>query len=370
MKTKKSIISKFLEVFRINRGVLLIYKYFLKILLSDFIFTKYTSPTKLFNLLLILLQHFLIRGQKVVGYTIKITVDPTSYCNLRCPLCPTGNNDTLRSKGFMSFELFKKIIDEVGRYVFVVDFWNWGEPLLNKDIFRMIRYANEKRIKTRVSTNMTVMNEEIAQRLIESGLDVLFASIDGVNRETYSKYRVGADFEKVMANLRTVVEVKKKLSAKNPQIIWQFIIMRHNEHEVETVLKIARELGVKVKLAPTRPLMGYEISMSEIDVVKNFANWFPSHKYSRFVNGKNLLKPKNCPFLWTQGVINWNGSVSPCCSVYPENSDFGNILSEGSFMAVWNGKNFRYARAIVKNKTPDPRIICSECVKKGYFISP
>ncbi len=351
--------------FKVTKGKIYIYKSFFDLVSEEILFTKYTSLKKIFNLALILLQNFLFRGTRVFGYPIRLTIEPTTYCNLKCPLCPTGRGDSSRSKGVLKFEDFKKIIDEVGDYVFSISFFNWGEPFINKEIFDMIRYANGKRIQTKVSTNLTIFNEEIARKIVESGLDILIASIDGASADTYSKYRVGADFEKVINNLKTLIEVKKKLNRRNPKIIWQFVIMKHNEHEIDKVVKMARDMGVKLKLTPTRVDMGKELT----DEIKKYEDWFPSEEYSRYIDGKKVVKLKRCLFLWTQCVINWDGNLLGCCAMYPEEHDFGNIFKEGGLLKSWNNEKFRFARFIIKHKIFDENIICSSCLKNG-FVEP
>ncbi|MCX7734596.1 MAG: radical SAM protein [bacterium] len=347
----------------------IIYKRYIKRIVSDFIFTRYTSFRKILNLFLVLINHYIIRGKKVYAYPIKITVDPTSYCNLRCPLCPTGRGDISRTKGFMSFDTFKKIIDELKDFIFVVDLFNWGEPFLNKQIFDFISYAHSKRIKTRVSTNLNFFKDDFALKLIESGLDELVVSIDGASEETYSRYRIGGNFAKVMNNLERIVETKRKMKSKKPKILWQFIIMKHNESEIEKAVGISKRLGIEISFIPTRADMGEEVRLSDEEKIQRYKDWFPSQRFSRYNDREKKIKPKTCLFLWTQGTINWDGSVSGCCAIYPQSADFGNIISDGGFMRVWNNQKFQYARYIVKNRIPDESVICSGCIKNG-FIEP
>lgn len=356
------------EIINLLKSYFILKKNFYSMVISDFIFTPYTSAKKIANLFLILLQHYLIKGERVIGYPIKIVVDPTNYCNLRCPLCPTGRGDPSRPKGFMKFETFRKIVDELYEYLFVIDFYNWGEPLLSKDVFRMINYAHSKKVKTRMSSNITLLSEEKAKEMVESGLDVLIASIDGASEDTYKIYRVGGDFKKVMKNLETLVKVKDELRAKNPQIIWQFVVMKHNEHEIEKAKEFAKKLGVKLKLTPTRVDMGLELTQDMDYSIKPSAKWF-SKKIIRYFNGSKIIKPKNCLFLWTQVVINPDGSVSPCCGSYNKKDDMGNILSDGGVLKTWNNEKFRYARRVVRNKIQNANIICVNCLKNGFLES-
>jgi MoaA/NifB/PqqE/SkfB family radical SAM enzyme len=126
----------------------------------------------------------------------------------------------------MSFDNFRRIIDELGAYLYRVDLHNWGEPLLNDEIYRMISYARARNIEVRVSSNLNVIDQVKAEKLVKSGLDVLIVSLDGASQETYMQYRVGGRFDKVLNSIKMVTEIKKELSASKPFIIWQFLVMR------------------------------------------------------------------------------------------------------------------------------------------------
>jgi len=332
------------------------------ITISKLFFSKYVTPKKILNAVAVYLQ-YLLKTERIIGYPIKIYVDPTSVCNLKCPLCPTGKGDKSRSKGFMKFEAFKKIIDEVKDYVIQVDLYNWGEPLLNKEIFKMVEYAHKLGIRTRISTNLTILSESAAENMINSGLDELIVSIDGASEETYQKYRVGGSFEKVIENLKLILRKKEEMKKKNPEVVWQFLIMRHNEHEIEKAKQMAKELKVRIRLLPARADMGEEIFLSDEEKKIKYSNWL-SDKFSKY---RRKFFKKSCAFLYTQLIVNWNGSVSSCCGVYPEKYDFGNVFLEGGAIKVWNNQMFRRARSIVRRREIVPDIICSNCIKNGFL---
>jgi hypothetical protein len=156
-------------------------------------FWKAGIPRILFRIFNFCINNYQMSTKKsrILGYPTHMTVDVTNICNLRCPLCPTGVGAPGREKGSMSFSLFKKIIDETGKYLISIDLFNWGEPLLNKETYKMIAYANKKHIVTSVSTNFNFLSEKLAEQLILSGLDILILSIDGASQESYEQYRVG-----------------------------------------------------------------------------------------------------------------------------------------------------------------------------------
>ncbi len=200
---------------------------------------------KLANFLLVELQAENM-GTRVTGKPYWLTIDPTNFCQLRCPFCPTGGERHIRSKAVLKLEDFKRLMDELGPTLLHVDFMNWGEPLLNRYIFEMVSYAKKFDIDTKMDTNLNEFSEEMAEKMVRSGLDCVSLSIDGLTQETYSKYRVRGDFDKVMRNLETLIRKKKELGSSRPYVIWQFLVFKHNEHEVERVRQLGKEMGVDV----------------------------------------------------------------------------------------------------------------------------
>ena len=202
----------------------------IKKLLTSFIFNKHVTLKKLINLGLIFIQHQFIKNSKVKGYPVRLVIEPTNICNLSCPLCPAGLDNKAHERGMMKLEEFKKIIDEVGDYLYEIDLYNFGESLLNPEVYDMIKYASDHNIKTNLSTNLNVVNVE---KLVNSGLSKLIVSADGASHQTYKQYRVYGNYNRVMKNMEAVIAKKEELRKKYPKIVWQFIVMKHNEHEIQ-----------------------------------------------------------------------------------------------------------------------------------------
>lgn len=306
------------------------------------------------------------RSEYVSGFPYWLTVDPANFCTLRCPFCPTGQARGSRAKGILSFENFKGIMDGFGPYLIHIDFCNWGEPLLNKEIYEMIKHAKEYNVDTKVDSNFNHFSEKDAEDMILSGLDKLIISVDGATQETYSKYRVGGDFNKVTNNSRLLLRKRKELNKTNPYITWQFLVFRHNEHEVERVKRIGKDMGVD-NVAITKAFIGNK-------------DWIPlNDEYSHYKKEEireeftpKYFKPpqgKMCNWPWEAIVINPNGSVSPCCSVEDEKDDFGNIL-ESSFKEIWNNGRYRQARRFIKDRVnpgKEDNNICIGCRHLGLI---
>ncbi len=299
---------------------------------------------------------------KVSGYPSIMMVEPTNLCQLSCPLCPTGNGTLKVPRGSMKIAEFKRIIDECGPYLLNLTLWNWGEPFLNNDVYDMIEYAKSKRIFVRVSTNGHLLKDaKNIERVVRSGMDELIFSLDGASKETFMKYRKSGDFDVVMDNLKKLVETKKRLRSRTPFVEIQFIVMRHNEHEVPKIRQLAKDIGVDALKLKT-----VNLEMEVKGQREKNKKYLPrDENYSRYT--KNLEKkdatPLGCTRLWLSSVVNWDGSVSPCCYDPNRMLDLGNVFKSGSFRSVWNSEKYKAMRkAVIENKSAI--IMCRECSGK------
>lgn len=331
-------------------------------------FVRYVmiSRKRFFNFLL---NNFSRRFKltKIFSYPVTLMIEPTNICNLKCPLCPTGAGLIKRNRGFLKFEDFKKVIDEVGDYIIHLRLWNWGEPLLNKEVFKMISYAKRKKIFVNLSTNSNFLDEEVAKKLIHSGLDEVIISMDGASEETYKTYRKGGDFKKLLKSIHFLVEEKKRLKRNFPYIKLQFIIMKHNEHEISKIKELSQKIGVDELVFKTVGIMDY---FSKEDIKK----YLPANKkYSRYNLEENKVVSKVgvrnwCDFLWSEMVINWDGTIVPCCFDMNNSFVFGNAFSDNT-KKIWNNQKYiNFRKTILTNKKNLP--LCKNCpgTNKDTFV--
>lgn len=267
----------------------------------------------------------------------------------------------------MSLAGYKKIIDELGDCLLNLTLWNYGEPMLHKDIYEMIEYAKRKKIFVRLSTNGHFFNDrEKVRELVLSGLDDLIIALDGASQETLSKYRVGADFKTIIDGIKSVVQEKKKLNLRLPFVELQFVLMKHNEHEVDKIKRIAEEIGVD-KLTLKTATLEIETSKEELKKMEQFLP--TKDKYRRYLKGAGKLKIKKpvenkCIRLWLSSVINWNGDVVPCCYDPEGLFNFGNI-DKIPFKKIWaDDKYAKFRETILKNKKGIK--MCANC--PGTFL--
>jgi len=256
----------------------------------------------------------------------------------------------------MSFEGFKKIIDEIGTYLFSVGVFHMGEPFLNKDTFKIIKYAESKNIKTHLNSNMTLINEKNVDELINSGLRYVTMSIDGASQETYSKYRKGGDFNRLIKNIKLIIQKKKEYKTHFPFLDWKFIVFKHNEHEINKAEKMAKDIGIDFfTLSPSRV---YTPISHKLD--KEALSMAPS-KINQIHDNDNSNK-NACYWLYRWLIVNVDGGVSCCCGANKKKDDFGNVFKE-NVKNIWNNRYFISARRIL-NKSKDAQtnsIICKEC---------
>ena len=300
----------------------------------------------------------------------KLAIDPTNHCDLKCPLCPTGLGDKTVDRGLMKLEQFKPVIDRLGKWLQSVDMYSWGEPLLNKSFVDMIRYsATENKIRTITSLHLNNMTDEQVEGFVNSGLDKLIVSVDGATQEIYEKYRVGGNIDKVFDNMRRLVAARKKYNSKLC-VVWNFLVMKQNEHEMDMARKIAKEIGVEITFSIMRTNLKDDILQNVKNNIEKDAQWIPENPdYNPYdLDQKKRKNPiKFCKRPWMETFVNWNGDVFPCgCVVTESKYSMGNVF-EKDFKDIWNGDKYIAARKELLDQPNDLETICHICKHNGYY---
>ncbi len=272
---------------------------------------------------------------------VRLWIEPTSVCNLRCVMCP--NKDLPKEqKGFMDFGLFTKIIDEVKDFAFDVHLLHRGESLLHPRFFDMVRYAHEAGLVTRFHTNGTLLDEDKSRRLIEAGLDQFAFSFDGMDKTTYESIRVNADFEKTVHNIVRFLEIKKKMGRKKPVTVIELI---HFPDVFKKYDKAARKAFLdRFKGLPLDRVH-----------VKELHNWAgdagqppPKTSYSP------------CTFLWHALIVFWDGSVLPCTQDFFGYYTLGNV-KDSTIREIWNNDKMVRLREKILARNVSDLETCSKC---------
>jgi radical SAM protein with 4Fe4S-binding SPASM domain len=318
------------------------------------------TPARVWNAVKVVSSYYISKWTKNPvqwGYPISISFEPTTSCNLRCPECPSGLRAFTRPTGMLQKDFFKETIDQLHRQLLYLVFYFQGEPYLNPAFLEMVKYASSKGIYTATSTNAHFLNEVNAKRTIESGLDRLIISIDGTTQEVYQQYRVGGNLNKVLEGAKNIVKWKKELKSKTPFVFFQFLVVKPNEHQVNEIKHLAKEIGVDDVWLKTAQVYDYENDPNQlIPTIEKYS------RYKRNADGgvefKNRLQ-NHCWRLWHATVISWDGLVVPCCFDKDAVHKLGDLKGK-PFKQVWHNKEYKSFRKEILESRKNIEI-CANC---------
>lgn len=319
---------------------------------------KRITPSRFMNLLSLQVSYLLAKMKvfKVWGMPFAASIEPTTACNLGCPECPSGLKQFTRPTGRLDIQEHQKMLKSIGSQVFYINYYFQGEPFIHPKFLELIKTANEHNIYTATSTNAHFITEKNAEEIVKSGLDRLIISIDGLTQATYEQYRVHGKLEKVISGTKHIVAAKKRLNSKTPHLIFQFLVVKPNEHEVPAVFDLAKELHVDEVRLKTAQLYDYEDGNPLLP---------ENEKYARYKLGKDgKYHPKykllnQCWRMWSSTVLTWDGKVVPCCFDKDAKHVLGDV-TQTAFKTVWKStaySNFR--RAVFTNRQSID--ICKNC---------
>jgi radical SAM protein with 4Fe4S-binding SPASM domain len=321
-----------------------------------------TTPVRIGNILQVWFSYHIakITGRAIHwGMPISMSVEPTTSCNLRCPECPSGLRSFTRPIGMLQPAFFQTMIDQVASRLSYLVFYFQGEPYLNKNFLSMVSYASKKGIYTATSTNAHYLDEETAKKTIESGLDRLIISIDGTTQEVYEQYRVGGKLEKVIDGTKNIIRWKKELKSASPHIIFQFLVVKPNEHQIDEVLLLAEEMGVDEVALKTAQIYDFENGSDLIPTQDKYS------RYRKLANGKWQIKAaidNQCWRMWQGCVATWDGSIVPCCFDKDAAHSLGKVSPENSFTKIWKNESYRsFRQSILTNRTQVE--MCKNCTE-------
>ena len=313
---------------------------------------------KLVNIILVYIGYWLsvlFKRVFVLGYPYAVSIETSSVCNLCCPECYTGEGTLNRKAGLMPYDDFTQIIGQIKKHTIYLNLSLQGEPFLNPDLSEMIHYANQQKLFTSLSTNGHFLDAITSEKIIQSGLRKLIISVDGTNQEVYEKYRKGGNLTKVLDGIKILSEIKRRKQINYPEIVIQFIVFKHNEHQINEIKLLGKELGAdKV-----------EIKSAQINNPEGFNDLIPTNdKYSRYTNTTHTLKsnlPNRCFRIWETLVITWDKIVVPCCFDKHAVFSLGNAQNEDLY-SIWKSlvfNNFRKKILTHRKKV----FICCNCTE-------
>jgi radical SAM protein with 4Fe4S-binding SPASM domain len=279
---------------------------------------------------------------KYPPFPIRLWVEPTDFCNLRCNLC-LNKNIPNNKKGYMDFKLFEKLIEEVKEFVYDINLFHRGEPLLHPEIFRMIEISKNKDIFTRIHTNATLLSNDKIEQIFSSGLDFISFSFDGYDKEGYEKKRVNATYEVTLSNIIEFLKMKRKKGVRHPFTVLQII-----EEEGEKVDK-KKKNGFLKKFK--------DLPVNRI-VIRHPHNWGGN------LDELDLKYDKKryicCTFPWYSLTILWDGKVVPCPQDFKGVLNLGNLNNLG-IKEIWNGDKLVSLRERFSKRSIEDIIPCNKC---------
>lgn len=289
------------------------------------------------------------------GYPYAALIETGTYCNLRCPTCPTPASKIGRGRALMSLGDFKKVVDHIKDAVHIVMLYFTNEPLLNPDIFSMVKYAHQNNLYTEISTNAVLLIKEKTKELFESGLDRIIIDLDGTTKDSYEQFRVGAKFENVLANITYFCQQKQALKLKKPFIELQFVLNKLNQGEVEDIKILARQLKVDRLCIRAFGLGEYAYSEQARRVLAD--KFLPDDsKYQQKIRYKKAGEkitikhsPAVCPLAKSHLVVLVDGSVAMCCYDLRGEYLYGNVLKK-TLKDIWFDPENKKKRKMAFNK--------------------
>ncbi len=321
---------------------------------------NYFSFKKMSNGLLVMLSYVFSRLLKkpfLAGNPISLSVEPVNYCMLSCPECPAGNGSLTRKAGQMSLHTYSKLIEQASPYLSYLTLYFQGEPLLHPNFIEFVQIAHKHKIYTSTSSNAQLLNDEMAKNIVKSGLNKIIISIDGTTQEAYEKYRVGGSLEKVKEGIKGIIKWKKIMQSTSPFVELQFLVFKHNEHQLLEIKQLDKELGVNKLSLKTAQIIDFERGSDLIPSQKKYA------RYEKKGDGnfKRKKKIRNCCWRAFSGaVITIEGDVLPCSFDKNGEYSFGNIYEE-PLEKIWhNEKARRFRQQILTNRKVFA--MCRNCV--------
>ena len=322
---------------------------------------------------------------RAYSYPLRLAIENGVGCNLNCKMCALRHMK--RDKGFITFDKFKEIYDQINPPY--LNLTGYTDSFLNKDLFKMIKYAKDNGSFVKMDTNAMIMTPEISNKLLMSSVDEISISIDGSTQSTYGDICIGGDLEKVKKNVRTLVKFRDasvKEGWSRLRIDVAIVVQRDNIKDLVDTIKMVDDLGVD-EINPT-PVVEYDIKEFEKYTLQNTIielqyalgkietstaviadlNLEPLYKYIEDYDKKELkytTSLHSCYMPWHNCYITWEGDVVPCCYYYDKQISFGNVFRE-NFKKIWNNdkyKSFRKAHASSRGMK-----ICQTCRNDEVFL--
>jgi radical SAM protein with 4Fe4S-binding SPASM domain len=293
------------------------------------------------------------------SFPLHMQFELANFCNLRCPVCPTGIGAVRRAPRIMDPDLFERLIDEVGPYLLTASLWAWGEPLLHPDLQHILRAIRQHDIAILLSTNGQRLNDEKAlEALTEEPPTYLIVAIDGLTDETNAQFRIGARLEPILEGVRRIAEFKRLHGRQLPVLHMRYIVMKHNQHEIPDLIEFARNHHFDVLTVRTLLITDTGPSHeTHRGLVPDSAELQPyEYRNGHRIRRKDFICQE--PF-WFPTVFA-DGTLVPCEQDFNSQQSLGIISEKQSFSDLWFSKRAAEIRKVIRDR-PNFQSFCVNC---------
>ena len=281
--------------------------------------------------------------------TSSICIESTTICQLRCPGCKTATGEVhdISGRGFLRFEPFRALIDSAPELQWV-ELSNNGEMFLNPELLPIMEYAHRKGVRLTAANgvNLNFVRPEVLEGLVKYGFYGMTVSIDGASEETYGQYRKRGSYRKVMDNLQALNDLKKEHESSLPNLVWQFVVFGHNEHEIVEAAFEARKLGMQIRFK-----LQWDDDFAPVTDVGTVTKILGAATRAEYEEryGVSYMRA-TCHQLWNSPVFNWDGELLGCCKNWW--GDFSANLFEDGLANSVNSESIAYARSMLRGAAP------------------
>jgi len=322
-----------------------------------------------------------------------LSINPSTACQLACPNCETGNGTMTRPALNLEPGLHAHMVAGVVDEAFIIRYFGTGESLLNKKFPELMQQIRGKEIFTFMTTNLSFrFTDRQIDDIIHSGINLIGVSLDGITQDSYERYRVNGDYALVVSNMSRFIKRRDELGLKYPLIEWRYLVFKHNEHEIESVRKQAKELKVDLLEfaegyapkddpdAPVQRLESFSVRPAMTGPAFDAAIRAKNTLMRRMLMRQKLehrvppesLKYQKCDWHYFSSYWYPDGGVGPCCIATDISEDFGRITMSNDFSDVWNGEGYRDARSLFHDRGSS-NSFCKRCRSKPtmdrFFIT-
>jgi MoaA/NifB/PqqE/SkfB family radical SAM enzyme len=309
--------------------------------------------------LLIAGTHLVKRQLSPRNLPLHLQIELVNYCNLHCPVCPTGIGEVVRPPKAIDVRLFERVMDELGQSLLTVSLWGWGEPLLHPRLPEILRIAQKFPVAFFLSTNGQRLNDErILNALIDYPPTFLIVAIDGLTNETNARFRVGAKLGPILAGVRRLADLKRERGATLPILHMRHILMKHNEHEHSRLQEFARDNGFDLLTLRTLSI----IDTAAPDRIHQA--FIPTQDIFKAYDYKNNERVHRNDFVCMQPfwfpTVFADGTLVACEQDHNALQSLGVISKTVSFSDLWFGKHAARVRRDIRD-TPQRISFCLNC---------